>query len=190
VSTVSKDAGRELDRAIERDLRAVQSPPRIAYVLGIDPGAGATGITLLELNWATLKLGARSFACNAGAAEWLLRAILDDTGDRCGPGQVRGGIEAFAPGNGAGARMKTGQVTRDLVTDLAGVCAEYGVPLTARFASLAKTWATDARLRKAGLYDLTGKSPDMRDSSRHALLEACQNCGWPDPISHKKAASG
>jgi hypothetical protein len=188
VSAVSKDADRELDRQIERDLRAVQSPPRVMFVIGLDPGAGATGITLLELDWATGKLGARSFACNAGAAEWLLRAILDDTEDRCGPGQIRGGIEAFAPGNGAGARMKTGQVTRDLVTDLAGVCADYAVPLTARYASVAKTWATDARLRKAGLYELTGKSPDMRDSSRHALLEACQNCGWPDPLS-KKAAS-
>jgi hypothetical protein len=187
VSTVSKDAGRELDRAIERDLHAVPEPVRIAFVLGIDPGAGATGITLLELAWETGKLGARSFACNAGAAEWLLRAILDDTEDRCGPGEIRGGIEAFAPGNGAGARMKTGQVTRDLVEDLAGVCSEYGVPLTARFASVAKTWGTDARLRKAGLYDLTGKSPDMRDSSRHALMESVQNCGWPDPISRKAA---
>jgi hypothetical protein len=189
VSTISKNAGRELDRGIERDLRAVPVQPRIMFVLGIDPGAGATGITLLELDWTAGKLGARSFACSAGAAEWLLRAILDDTEDRCGPGQVRGGIEAFAPGNGPGARIKTGLITRDLVTDLAGVAAEYGVPLTARYASVAKTWATDARLRKAGLYQLTGKSPDMRDSARHSLLEACQNCGWPDPLS-KKAAPG
>jgi hypothetical protein len=189
MSTVSKDAGREPARQIERDLCAVPAPPCVMFVIGLDPGAGATGITLLELDWDTGKLGARSFACNAGAAEWLLRAILDDTRDRSGPGQIRGGIEAFAPGNGAGARMRTGQVTRDLVEDLAGVCSEYGVPLTARFASVAKTWATDARLKAAGLYQLTGKSPDMRDSSRHGLLEACQNAGWPDPLS-KKAAPG
>ena len=186
---ISKDAGRELDRAIERHLAAVPAPPQIAYVLGIDPGAGATGICLLELEWATGQLGARVFACSASAAEWLLRAILDDTEERCGPGQIRGGIEGIAPGNGPGMRVKTGKVTRDLVTDLAGVCAEYGVPLTTRYASVAKTWATDTRLKAAGLYQLTGKSPDMRDSARHGLLEACQNCGWPDPISRRRAAS-
>jgi hypothetical protein len=186
---ISKDAGRELDRAIERDLHAVPEPVRTAYVLGIDTGP-TSAITLLELEWATGKLGARVFACSAGAAEWLLRALLDDIEDRCGPGEIRGGIEGIAPGNGPGMRVKTGKTTRDLVEDLAGVCAGYGVPLTARYASVAKTWATDTRLRAAGLYQLTGKSPDMRDSARHGLLEACQNCGWPDPISHRRAASG
>jgi hypothetical protein len=171
------------------NLAAVPAPFQVAYVLGIDPGASATGITLLELEWATGQLGARIFACSASAAEWLLRAILDDTEERCGPGQIRGGIEGIAPGNSPGLRVKTGKITRDLVTDLAGVCADYGVPLTARYASVAKTWATDTRLKAAGLYQLTGKSPDMRDASRHALLCAVQDCGWPDPISHRKAAS-
>jgi hypothetical protein len=188
VSTASRDASRQPTRQAGRDLHAVPSAPRVSCVLGIDPGAGATGITLLELDWTAGKLGARVFACSAGAAEWLLRAVLTEIGDRCRQGRVRGGIEAFAAGNGPGARMKTGKVTRDLVGELAGIAAEYTVPLTARYAALAKTWATDTRLRKAGLYELTGKSPDMRDSARHALLEACQNCGWPDPLS-KKAAS-
>jgi hypothetical protein len=161
-----------------------ESPPRVSFVIGIDTGP-STGITRLELDWATGKLGARAFQCNAGAAEWLLRAILDDTEDRCGPGQVRGAIEAFASGNGPGARMGTGKITRDLVTDLSGVCADYGVPLTARYAQLAKGWATDDRLRKAGLYALTAKAPDARDSSRHALLCTVQDCGWPDPLSRK-----
>jgi hypothetical protein len=187
VSTVSRDAGRVLDRAIERDPHAIQSPPRVMFVVAADTGP-STGITRLELDWATMKLGARAFQCNAGAAEWLLRAILDDLEDRCGPGQIRGAIEAFAPGNGAGARMGTGKITRDLVTDLSGVCTDYGVPLTARYAQLAKGWATDARLRKAGLYALTAKGPDSRDSARHALMEAVQDCGWPDPLSRKAAS--
>jgi hypothetical protein len=189
VSTISRDALRNLDRAIERDLHAVQSPPPVAYVCGIDTGP-STGITRLELDWATGKLSARAFQCNAGAAEWLLRAILDDTEDRCGPGQIRGAIEAFAPGRGPGAAMGTGKITRDLVTDLSGVCADYGVPLTARYAQLAKGWATDDRLRKAGLYALTAKGPDSRDSARHALMEAVQNCGWPDPLSKRGVTPG
>ena len=150
-------------------------PPAAALVLGIDPGP-STGIVLLSRGYS-----AQAFQCNADAAPWLVRAVL---GAQKGF-PVRGGIEAFAPGHGAGATMKTGKITRDLVVELAGIAADCGVPLQARFASVVKAWATDKRLREAGLYELTSKAPDARDAARHALFCAVHDCGYPDPLSRR-----
>jgi hypothetical protein len=57
----------------------------------------------------------------------------------------------------------------------------------ARSASTVKPWATDARLERAGLLDLTAGMRHARDAARHALFCAVKNCGLPDPLSAKAA---
>jgi hypothetical protein len=168
-------------------IRAVPALSRFDFVLGMDPGPG-TGISLLRREPWPLTAGesARAFQANAAAAPWLLRAILEEIEDSCRAGRVRGGIEGFAPGHGAGAARHGPKVSRQ-VEELAGICAEFGVPLTARYAAMTKNWATDKRLKAAGLYDITSGGTHSRDSMRHSLITACQDCGWPDPLSTRAA---
>jgi len=156
-----------------------------AFAAGIDPGP-SNGLALLDL---TGSGEVRAFQCDAATAPWLLQAILADLESLGYAGQVRGGIEGFAPGRGAGAARHGAAVSRQ-VQELAGICAEFGVPLTARYASQVKLWATDKRLRAAGLYELVPGSTHARDALRHALFTACNECGWPDPLSRKAAAPG
>jgi hypothetical protein len=152
----------------------------IAFALGIDPGP-SSGLALLDL---TGGMAPRAFQCNAAAAPWLLQQILADLESLGYAGQARGGIEGFAPGRGAGAAQHGARVSGQ-VQELAAICAEFGVPLTARYASQVKLWATGKRLRAAGLYELVPGSTHARDSLRHALFTAVNECGWPDPLSRK-----
>jgi hypothetical protein len=159
-------------------------PPQWTHVLGIDPGP-STGIAWLNLgSWPSDGAWARAMQCDAATAPWLLTQILDDLEAQGLTGHARGGIEGFAPGRGAGA-AKHGSFVNRQVEELAGICAGYGVPLTARYPVVVKTWATDRRLAAAGLLGITAKAPDARDSCRHALYTACQECSWPDPLSRK-----
>jgi hypothetical protein len=168
-------------------IRAVPAVPRFDFVIGMDPGPG-TGIGLLRREPWPLTAGssARAFQANLASAPWLLRAILNEIEGSCRAGRVRGGIEGFAPGHGAGAAKHGSTVSRQ-VEELAEICAEFGVPLQARHAALAKNWATDTRLKKAGLYDITAGGTHSRDSMRHALMTAVQDCGWLDPLSKRTA---
>lgn len=155
-------------------MSAVVPFPRRVVALGIDPGP-STGIALIRLGE---PAAAQVFQCNAAAAPWLLARLLEEQKRF----QVTGGIEAFAPGRGAGAARHGSRVSRQ-VEELAGICAESGVPLQARFASVVKAWATDKRLREAGLYELTAGGTHCRDAARHALFCAVYDGGLPDPLS-------
>jgi hypothetical protein len=162
---------------------AVPDLARPDFALGIDPGP-STGFMLLNLT-APGKPGdsAEFFQTGARSAPWLLRQLLRE---HTGSGQAgRCGIEAFAPGRGPGARMGTGKVTRDLVEELAACCAEYGVPVRARNASVVKAWdgPDGKRLEAAGLLALTPGSTHARDAGKHALYTAVWDCGYPDPLS-------
>ena len=161
------------------------------FSIGIDPGPG-TGIGLLRRGAWPLEPGegARAFQANAAAAPWLLRAILADLTAYATTQRpvIRAGIEGFAPGHGPGAAKHGAKVSRQ-VEELAEICAEFGVPLTARYAALAKGWGTDKRLKAAGLYDITAGGTHSRDACRHALMTAVQDGGWPDPLSGQRATS-
>jgi hypothetical protein len=157
-------------------------PVPVAFTLGADTGP-STGFGLISLRRIWLP---RAFQCNAAAAPWLLRQILEDL-EPFAPGTVRCGIEAFAPGHGAGGKKYGTRVSRQ-VQELAEICGEYGVPVTARFAQKVKNWATDKRLREAGLYDITAGGTHSRDGMRHSLMEAVEKCGYPDPLSKRKPA--
>jgi hypothetical protein len=161
----------------------VVTPLRPAFAIGIDPGA-TTGIVMLHLTAATLGDAAEIFQGKAADAPGVLRDLL---ASRSHGERGRCGIEGFAPGNGPGARRKPGRLTSGQVEELAGICAEYGVPCQARYAALVKPWATDRRLRAAGLLALTTGKGHARDACRHALYCAVCDCGYPDPLSRTAA---
>lgn len=147
-------------------------------VLGIDPGP-TTGIALLARNGVPLVI-----QCNATAAwgvvAWLAADPMLDL-------PLWGGIEAFAPGRGAGARDTGAAVTRGLISELTQMTTG---PLSRvvwqhRNAAAVKPWATDTRLAKAGLTGPTVGMPHARDACRHALYCAVHDLGWPDPLSRK-----
>jgi hypothetical protein len=148
----------------------------IAFVLGIDPGP-STGIGLLRRDGR-----ARAFQCDAGAAAWLLTAVCADA---VLAGRGAAGIEGFAPGNGPGAVMRAGRLTRDQVRQLEAVAAGWGIPVTARYMAHVRPWASDERLRRAGLYELTAGGAHCRAAMRHALFCAVHDCGWPDPVGRE-----
>lgn len=166
---------------------SIVTPLRPAFALGIDPGP-TTGIVLLYLNMARLSDGAEFFQCGSRSAGWLLGELLASLKSRGADGsQIRCGMEPFVPGRGPGARMKAGQATRGQVEELAGICAEYGVPVQARNAGMVKPWATDRRLEECGLLALTPGSTHARDGARQALYCAHWDCGYPDPLSRARS---
>jgi hypothetical protein len=120
------------------------------------------------------------FQCNATAARGVVAWLASGHGD------LSGGIEAFIPSRGAGARRDGAAVTRRLVTELTGSALK--IRWHERAAGLVKPWATDKRLLAAGLYQLCQGMPHARDAARHAIYCAAQDCGMPDPLSRDGAS--
>lgn len=143
-------------------------------VLGVDPGP-ATGICWLSLPGPVLV-----FQCNApGAyplASWLLEANE-------GPARIIAAGERFIAGRGAGARGAHAGVTRQVISDLDSLAEWHW-----RSAAQVKPWATDARLKAAGLLEQCHGMPHAADGSRHALFAAVHDGGYPDPLSHEGAS--
>ena len=148
----------------------------IAY--GIDPG-GTTGLAVAS--WADDALTRAHVAqCDAGLAPDLLHTLLAMPREGQRP---LGGIEAFISGRHSGRRE--GTQTRLLIAELVKIAAGYGVELRERSAGTVKPWATDVRLKAAGLADLTPGSAHARDAQRHLLFTACHDGGLPDPLSRR-----
>lgn len=139
------------------------------YCLGVDPGP-ATGIALLAYHGVPLVI-----QCNAVAA-WGLVSWLASGLDY----PVAGGLEAFVPGRGAGARDEGAAVTRGLITELRAL---ERVQWHVRSAAAVKPWATDKRLLAAGLLAYCKGMPHAADACRHSLFCAVHDLGWPDPLS-------
>lgn len=142
-------------------------------VLGVDPGP-TTGLGLLQL---PLGAGHEYGQLSAGAVLPVVLALLDPC-----PGPALIAVEAFVVGRRAGrsASPDAGRVTRELVAALRAL-AGPGLAVVVRPAAEVKPWATDERLRAAGLHP-TGM-PHARDGCRHALYAAVHDCGVPDPLS-------
>ena len=163
------------------------TPPAAAFVIGIDPGP-STGIAVLDLTVPVLAAGAEAFQVNASAACWLLQQILGPSGLAARRVTVRGGIEGFAPGHGAGSVMRAGRLTRDQVRELEDTAGQAGVPLVTRYMGRVRPWATDKRLEAAGLLALTAGGNHCRAAMRHAIYCATHDCGYPDPLSRRGGA--
>ncbi len=72
-----------------------------------------------------------------------------------------------------------------MVTELSALAADRGVKLAVRHSSAVFPWATDKRLRAAGLYEATTGLVHARAASRHALFAAVHDGGLPDPLSRR-----
>jgi hypothetical protein len=82
-----------------------------------------------------------------------------------------------------------GETTRALVAALESTWLGWDGPVAVswvqRSASQVKPWATDQRLRAAGLFDATKGMRHARDAARHALFAACHDAGVPDPLGFR-----
>jgi hypothetical protein len=162
--------------AAQQDLlrRLTQGPqPAVTCVLGVDPGP-VTGIA-----WLCSGPGQRPlvFQCNAAGAyplaSWLLEASE-------GPARIICAGERFITGRGAGARGANATATRQVISDLDRLARWHW-----RSAAEVKPWATDARLKAAGLLEQCHGMPHAADACRHALFAMIHDCGMPDPLSRK-----
>jgi hypothetical protein len=129
-----------------------------------------------------------AYQCDASSAPalagWL--AGLHGSVTRPAVRAVRGQVEEFRPGTGAGARGANATVTRTAVDELKAVMEGYRVTVATRPAAMVKPWATDERLKKAGLFPVTAGMPQhARDAMRHLLYRAVRDCGVPDPLSRR-----
>jgi hypothetical protein len=154
----------------------------ITAVLAADPGQ-TSGLCLLRLEPAS-EGGAPAiterlvFSCNDLAVFPLAEFLLEANE---GPARVIAVGEAFVHGRGAGARGPGAAATRAVIQDLAALPVAWKW----RAAGMVKPWASEARMRASGLYQITRKSVDAYDASRHALFAACHDCGMPDPLSKR-----
>ena len=159
-----------------------QYGPSVTCVMGVDPGA-TTGVCHLQIatpcNGEPPYITSRLvFGCNALAVFPLMQFLMEINE---GAARIIAAGERFVPGRGAGARGPGAAVTRDVIQELAVLPVAWHW----RSAADVKPWATDDRLKAAGLYEITAKMRDARDGARHALFAACHDAGLPDPLSRK-----
>lgn len=90
-------------------------------------------------------------------------------------------VERFVVGRRAGrsSSAQAGALARDI---LGALEAAYPGQIYRATASEAKTWASDRRLKAAGLAPTQGL-PHTRDAARHALFTLHKRYGCPDPLS-------
>jgi hypothetical protein len=151
------------------------------YIIGIDPGP-ATGIAVAfwdDESW----LSPGAYQCDASSAP----ALLDWLAARKRPMMlVRAAIEEFRPGTGAGARGPHASVTRSKVDELSDVLENRNIRVRCRAATMVKPWATDERLKRAGLMEICRGQGHAADAMRHLLFCAVHDCGVPDPLIRRR----
>jgi hypothetical protein len=161
----------------------------IISCVGIDPGYTVGICRLLWSDAFDPPLLARRvlLAADADSAEYILHRLLDEEHDS----QITQrfcGVEKWAPGAGGGAEAK---VTRQLVMELTEVMQEMGYKVHLRTASEVKPWASDKRIKAAGVKGLSsvnGKSRDAYDGARQALYVSHWDAKLPDPLLGKQDA--
>lgn len=142
-------------------------------VLGIDPGE-TTGLCVLWILNHRL-VGIRIAQCDLESATHIANVFA--TGD-----DTLWATEKFVVGNRAGrsSSSRAGANTRDLVGRLQAQAEMRGETFIQRSASEVKTWATNERIKAAGITTVGGHSAD---SARHALYAAVKANYCPDPLS-------
>ncbi len=148
------------------------------YVIGVDPGP-TPGVAALSFTHGKVT-NAQALQCSANMAVGLVVHLL--VGAQ--PARIVLAVERFVVGPRA-ARSSTaraGVITRQLIGALQAAAEAYGVLVRLRSAADVKPWATDARLRAAGLLEVCTGMPHARDAARHALFTAVHDAGLPDPL--------
>lgn len=156
-------------------------------IIGIDPGP-VPG--LCSTHWRDGALeGSCTMQSTPAEAAFILRQWLQPFPESPGARFVVQ-IERFVVGRRA-TRSSTagaGEVTRDLVGQLQSVCADLDVKLVWLCnAAQVKAWATDERLKAAGLY-VRGLQHG-RDAARHALYRAVAVGVTRDPLSKRSSSA-
>lgn len=148
-------------------------------IIGVDPGE-TTGIALLQAGRIEVV------QCSPGAVLSIVGALSKNATEWTAGLVIA--VERFVVSTRAGrsASPKAGATTRALITALTDAHdPQIGVRVLLRSASEVKPWATDARLKAAGLIDVCKGMPHARDGARHALFAAVHDCGIPDPLSKR-----
>ena len=156
-----------------------------ALVIGVDPGP-TPGVVALWCEGSAI-VNAWIAQCSAEMTPFILNALVRVARDQVDARVVRLAIEAFVVSyrSGRSATPKAGRITRDMIGLLTGWAAGHGIPCHTRSAVTVKAWATDTRLKAAGLIEETKGMPHARDAARHALYEGVHESIIPDPLSNK-----
>lgn len=156
-------------------------------VFGIDPGP-TTGLCVLRWDWSRdgrpINFDAHVAQCNHAFAPAFVRYAAHDHGAYT---YLHYAIERFVIGRGSMRARRAGAITVDLVGELKSMVLDFEPPehVHEQTAAQVKPWATDERLKAAGLLDITNGMRHARDAARHALFAAVKHCKLPDPLSLK-----
>lgn len=153
----------------------------IVSVIGADPGP-TTGLAIHD--WADGKLVAFTILqVDGDSAQDVLEAVLvrrqQAIGDYIAKRYAQ--VEPFVTGQSAGTRGPKADYTRQEAFKLVEQLQQWGYAVKLRKAADIKTWASDKRLRAAGIL----RPPENRhgnDGSRHALYTAIHDAYLPDPL--------
>lgn len=149
----------------------------MTLTIGIDPG-GTTGLAAVEY---TPERGYRLQAVAAlelTPPQTVARVLEWVGGDCAGPWWIA--AERFVVGRRAG-RSGTAAAGERARAILGALEAAFPGRVKLRNASVMKAWATDARIKRAGLWPTQGR-PHTRDAVGHALYFQVTSLGNPDPL--------
>lgn len=151
----------------------------VNYILGVDPGE-TTGICLLCTMDGKLTDAYDIVQCNLDAALEVISGLTRDIGRT----KQLWATEDFVVGARAGrsSSANAGARTRGLIGQMSAMAELAGVTLVKRSASNVKPWATNERLKAAGVKGVGGHS---LDGARHALFAAVKAGYCRDPLSKK-----
>jgi hypothetical protein len=153
----------------------------IVSVIGCDPGP-TTGIALHD--WADGRLSVWTvLQVDGDSAQDVLEAILIQRQRRIGDYIAKryAQVEPFVTGQSAGTRGPKADYTRQEAFKLVEQLELWGYAVQLRKAADVKTWASDKRLKAAGVL----RPPENRhgnDASRHAIFCATRDGKMPDPL--------
>jgi hypothetical protein len=156
-------------------------PAVITSVIGADPGP-TTGLALQDwddgklISWTVLQV-------DGDSALGVLAAIMTRRAAYLGTAMVKrcAQVEPFVTGQSAGTRGSKADYTRQQAFALVEELQLWGYAVKLRKAADVKTWASDKRLKAAGIL----RPPENRhgnDASRHALYTAVHDAYLPDPL--------
>lgn len=153
----------------------------LTSVIGIDPGP-TSGISVLDYAYDTLSVWT-VIQVDGDSAPGLLDAIMMKRIHTLGSAVVKryAQVEPFVTGQGAGTRGPKADYTRQQAFKLVEQLQAWGYAVQLRKAADVKTWASNKRLKAAGIL----RPPENRhgnDASRHALFTAVHDAYLPDPL--------
>lgn len=164
-------------------------------VVGVDPGPipGTVGLLIedqriTDVQLAQTSAGIVGLTLGGIVMRWKGHPQITDARTA----SVLIGVEKYVVGrrSGRSSSAGAGRVTRDMVGVIERCGEELGAAVVQRPAVAVKAWATDERLRAAGV-EIPAGMRHAKDACRHALFAACHAGHLSDPISksYKKPRS-